>query len=151
MWLPGQNSSSPAAIDEPQINGPSRLRHALRSDRWPEALSVLRDEVAEFTQAALVDEGDVNDVPARRLALLGYRARLHRRILQLDAALELRGLIDRKGKLRVGWLQQLTGLIERARSIDTTLGLQRRAKPVETLQEYLARRSRARENPEASS
>ena len=35
--------------------------------------------------------GSLADLPTRRRAQLEYRARLHRRILLLDSALELRG------------------------------------------------------------
>jgi hypothetical protein len=61
----------------------------------------------------VIDEADPQDVPTRRKALIDYRARLHRRILQLDSALEQRGLLDRRQKLRTQWLQQLGTLIER--------------------------------------
>jgi hypothetical protein len=59
---------------------------------------------------------------------LEYRARVHRRVLQLDAALEVRGLIDRRGKLRVAWISKLESLITTARALDGLLGLGRRAK-----------------------
>ena len=128
------------------------LQHTQRSDRWPPELQVLRAEVEAFETAALVDEGDEAELPARRRALLGYRARLHRRILQLDGLLELRGLADKRGKLRVAWLQQLAGLIEKARQLDVTLGLERRAKRVPSLSEYLAQRnSRAARAPSLAS
>ena len=119
------------------------MRHALNSDRWPPGLEVLKTEVEQFFGQMLADEGDPSDVSARRGALLNYRARLHRRILQLDAALEQRGLVDKRGKLRVTWLQQLGGLIEKARALDITLGLARRQKRTPTLDEYLASRSSA--------
>jgi hypothetical protein len=114
------------------------VSHGLHARDLPPELAGLRDEVAAFLTGALVDEGDADDVPARRRALLEYRARLHRRILQLDSALEVRGLVDRRGKLRVAWLQQLAGLIERARGLDVTLGLARRQKRVPTLADVLA-------------
>lgn len=119
------------------------LKHSLNSERWPPDLAVLRDEVEQFLGQMLADEGDPSAVPARRHALLNYRARLHRRILQLDAALEQRGLVDKRGKLRVAWLQQLGGLIEKARALDTTLGLGRSQKLVPSLSEYLASRQSA--------
>ncbi len=103
----------------------------------PAEFAHLQAEVAEFVANALVDEGDAAQIPARRLALLEYRARLHRRIGQLDAALELRGLTDSSGKLRATWLQQLQNLIGTAKGIDSLLGLQKRAKRVPSLAEAL--------------
>ena len=121
------------------------MRHSLDADRWPPGLDVLKEEVEALLAEMLADEGDASDVPARRRSLLNYRARLHRRIIQLDAALEQRGLLDRRGKLRVTWLQQLGGLIERARTLDTTLGLTRRQKRIPTLDEYLTARPSERQ------
>ncbi len=112
----------------------------LRTQRLPAQLAHLREEVQAFLDAALVDEGDPAEVPARRRALLEYRGRLDRRIRQLDDALELRGLLDRKGRLRTAWLQQLAGLIEKARSLDVTLGLQRRQKRIPSALELLQKR-----------
>jgi hypothetical protein len=112
----------------------STLQH---TDRLPPELSGLQREIETFVNGSLVDEGDSSDVSTRRWALLEYRARLHRRIIQLDAALELRGIVDRRQKLRAAWLSALASLIERARQLDVTLGLARRAKPVPTLAEYL--------------
>ena len=106
----------------------------------PAEFSHLQTEVRQFVADALVDEGDVAQVPARRLALIEYRARLHRRIVQLDAALELRGLTDSSGKLRVAWLQQLQSLMNAAKGIDALLGLQKRTKKVTSLQEHVSER-----------
>jgi hypothetical protein len=88
-----------------------------------------------------VDEGDTSEVPTRRRALLNYRARLHRRILQLDTAIELRGLFDKRGKVRLAWLQRLEGLIAAAKGLDSLLGLERRQKRIPTLDEFLAQRA----------
>lgn len=112
--------------------------HGLHSSELPGDLSVLRAEVEAFLAAALVDEGDLSDLPERRKALLEYRARLHRRILQLDGALELRGLTDKRGKLRVQWLAQLSNLIAAAQRIDALLGLKKRPKRIASLAEVLA-------------
>ncbi len=109
----------------------------LRARDLPEQFAHLREEVQAFVDGTLLDEGDPDSVPARRRALLEYRGRLDRRIRQLDDALELRGLLDRKGKLRTAWLQQLAGLIEKARSLDVTLGLERRQKRVANALELL--------------
>ena len=59
-------------------------------------------------------------------------------MLQLDAAIELRGLFDKRGKLRVAWLGQLQALINAAKAIDSLLGVERRQKPVADLAPVLA-------------
>ena len=120
-------------------------KHTMRTDRWPPELEVLRDEVDEFLSQTLVDEGDPDDVPARRKALLNYRARVHRRIVQLDGMLEIRGLVDKRGKLRSAWLQRLEALIATARGLDSLLGLARRQKRVPSLSEYLEAKAQAAE------
>ena len=58
--------------------------------------------------------------------------------MQLDAALEAKGLGDRKGKLRTGWLQRLEDLINVAKGLDSMLGLERRQKRVQSLAEVMA-------------
>jgi len=92
---------------------------------------VLRDEVEAFLSQTLADEGDPDDVTVRRAAFLNYRARVHRRIIQLDGMLEIRGLVDKRGKLRASWLQRLEALIATARGLDQLLGLERRQKRVD--------------------
>lgn len=112
--------------------------HLQRTDRLPQEFAFLDGAIEEFRNASIADDGGESEVPTRRRSLHEYRARLHRRILALDAALEQRGMLDRRGKLRVAWLQQLASLIDRARALDVTLGLARRAKRVPTLDDYLA-------------
>jgi hypothetical protein len=107
-------------------------------DQVPAGLDYLRAATESFLAGALVDEGGPAEIPTRRAAQLEYRARLHRRILQLDSALELRGLVDRRGKLRVAWLSKLESLISAAVRIDNLLGLARRARPTQTPQEWLS-------------
>jgi hypothetical protein len=114
------------------------LQHSMRTERWPPGLEVLRDEVAAFMAGCLVDEGDAADVPTRRLSLLSHRARIERRIIQIDARLEQAGLTDKRGKLRVAWLSQLQSLINTAKSLDQLLGLERRQKRVPSLQEVMS-------------
>lgn len=104
------------------------VSHALRAIDLPPELRHLREEIAAYEAACLVDEGD--DVTTRRLSLVTYRARVHRRVIQLDDALELRGLLDRRGRLRTNWLQQLATLINTAKALDTLLGLDRKPKQV---------------------
>jgi hypothetical protein len=106
-------------------------------------------EVDHFVGACAVDEGgDLAQVPARRRALLEYRARVHRRIVQLDAALELKGMIDGHGKLRSAWLTRLEGLIGIAISLDRLLGFARHEKQVETIDEWKARIAREHDDPD---
>ena len=119
------------------------VSHALRASQLPPEFAHLVADVDEFMAGCLVDEGDAHDIPTRRRSLLAYRARLHRRILQLDTAIETRGLFDRRGKMRLGWLQRLEGLIASAKGLDSLLGLARQAKRTQTLAEYLEQRSAA--------
>ena len=46
---------------------------------------------------------------------------LHRHILLLNAALDVRGLFDTRGRLRVSWLSKLESLMREARAFDTSL------------------------------
>ena len=119
------------------------VTHALRATHLPADLAYLPAEIDAWMGSVLTDEGEPDDVPTRRRALLEYRGRLHRRIVQLDTALELRGLIDKRGKLRVAWLQQLASLIASAKGIDSLLGLERRARSLSVggPASYLAARS----------
>jgi hypothetical protein len=114
------------------------VKHALSAAKLPPEFEHLEAEVDAFVAGCLTDEGDEQDVSTRRRSLLNYRARVHRRIVQLDAAIEVRGLVDRKGKLRAGWLQRLEGLVNVAKGLDAMLGLERRQKRVPSLQEVMS-------------
>jgi hypothetical protein len=114
------------------------VKHALSATKLPPEFDHLEGEVDAFVAGCLTDEADEQDVSTRRRSLLNYRARVHRRIVQLDAALEVRGLVDRKGKLRAGWLQRLEGRINVAKGLDAMLGLERRQKRVPSLSEVMA-------------
>lgn len=120
------------------------VKHALSATKLPPEFEHLEAEVGDFVAGCLVDEGNEADVSTRRRSLLNYRARVHRRIVQLDAALEVRGLVDRKGKLRAGWLQRLEGLINVAKALDNLLGLERRAKDIRSMSadDYIATQQR---------
>jgi hypothetical protein len=107
-------------------------QHGLRADRLPPEFVHLAAELAEFADASIADDGGAEAITMRRRSLHSYRARIHRRIAQLDGAIELRGLFDKRGKLRVAWLTQLQGLIRTAQGIDALLGLSRRAKQLES-------------------
>jgi len=113
------------------------LQHSMNTERWPPGLEVLRDEVASFMRGCLIDEGDAADVPTRRLSLLSHRARIERRIVQIDARLEQAGLTDKRGKLRTAWIAALQSLINTAKALDQLLGLERRQKRVPSLAEVL--------------
>jgi hypothetical protein len=128
----------------------SAFRNGLRTDRLPPELEHLRMEVAELLASSVADDGGESEVPTRRRGLLEYRARIHRRVLQLDTALELKGLFDRRGKLRTAWLQQLQGLVNTAKGIDSLLGLERRARqlpssPAEAVRQILSTRQQSTE------
>lgn len=120
------------------------LIHGEHSARFPPGFEHLEQQVSDFVAGCLVDEADADDLPTRRRSLLEYRARLHRRILMLDAALEQRGILDRRQKLRTTWLSTLSALIERCRTLDLVLGLERRQRPVESPREWLMRLSEER-------
>ncbi len=123
------------------------VTNALHTNRVPPELTCLQQQIDQFVNACESDEGgSLADVPARRRAQLEYRARLHRRILQLDRVLEVKGMVDRHGKLRERWLAQLGTLINTATSIDRLLGLARVPAPVESLAEYFDRIAREQEN-----
>jgi hypothetical protein len=110
------------------------VKHGLFSDR---DLANLNAEVSVFLGGSITDDGGESEVATRRRTLHEYCARLHRRIVQLDAAIETRGLFDPRGKLRVAWVGKLESLIGAARGIDNVLGLDRRARDVGSMQEYM--------------
>ncbi len=102
--------------------------------------AALDDEVQNFLEDSLADDGGREQIPRRRFSQHQYRAALHRQIVHLNAALETHGLFDRRGKLRVAWLSKLEGLMREARAFDQSLGLTRREKPVPNLDAYLTER-----------
>lgn len=138
------DGTTPNAPGRDATNGRYLLGHrenistGMDTDRLPIGLEHLHAELDRFIAGSLVDEGDEQDIPTRRRSQLEYRARLHRRILQLDAVLDQRGLVDKRGKLRAAWLSQLQSLIAAAVRIDNLLGLDRRPKEVDDLQTYIA-------------
>lgn len=108
----------------------TRLVPGLHRDQWPPELAALRDEIDDVLERMIADDGGAGEISTRRRALLEDFARIQRRVTQLDSMLELRGLIDKRGKLRVAWLQRLEGLVATARALASMLGLQRTPKPV---------------------
>jgi len=124
------------------------LTTAVHTDRVPAGLEQLHAEVERFMAGALADEGGEADIPTRRRNLLDLRGHVvYRNILKLAHALDTKGLVDRRGKLRVAWLQQLGALIDRAVRIDAMLGLDRKAKRIEGPLEWLERRTRETQPP----
>jgi hypothetical protein len=103
----------------------------------PEQLRYLQAQVDAFVAGCVVDEGgDPAQIPTRRRALLDYRARIHRRVLQIDRALEMNGIYERGGRkrrLRDTWLRRFESLISTAVRIDQVLGLERKAKDVSNM------------------
>jgi hypothetical protein len=134
---------------KPGQPGP-RLTHGLYSDAHP-ATAAIVTEVERFMGAQLADEGGPDaDLTARRSSLLGYRGRIvHKNILKLAQAIEDRGLFDKRGKLRVAWLQQLGALLDKAVRIDTLLGLARRARRTQTPIEWLSALDEQKGNDDA--
>jgi hypothetical protein len=111
---------------------------ALRAGRalLPEVFQGLESQVREFFDGSLADDGGRADMPTRRVSQHQYRAVVHRQVLRLNTALEVHGLFDRRGRLRLAWLSKLESLMREARAIDGLLGLERRRR-VPTLEEYL--------------
>lgn len=113
------------------------VKHGLYTSSLPAEYAHLKDALDDFIAGCLVDEGDANDIPTRRKAQLEYRAMLHQHIHTLHAALIVKGYFDAKGRLRATWLQRIEGLIGAAKAIDKELGLERRAKKVPSLEEWI--------------
>ena len=90
-----------------------------------------------LAEQSVADAGGRVELGARELSDHEYRGLLHIRILKLAWALDRHGDFDGRGRLRVGWIRQLESLISTALSLDKTLGLRRRARPVPTLDEVL--------------
>lgn len=113
------------------------VSHAIHAADLPAEFQHLQREVDAFLAGAVADDGGDTEITTRRRSLLEYRGRLHRRIIQLDSALELRGLVDRRNKLRVTWLAQLSTLIASAVRLDSLLGLDRRTRQLPSLAQLL--------------
>lgn len=106
----------------------------LRTTRIPAPYVEMSEALLE---QSLADDGGREEIPARRLSQHEYRALVHRKVWQLSDALEARGLFDKRGKLRVAWLQRFESLVTLATKIDSTLGLERRTKPVANPADWL--------------
>jgi hypothetical protein len=104
--------------------------------RLPEVFAALDAKAGAFLAQSLADDGG-EDLPVRRRSQHEYRAALHLQILRMSAAIETFGLFDRRGRLRDKWLHRLESLIRTATAIDGTLGLARREKRAESLEDWL--------------
>jgi hypothetical protein len=138
-----EHAADPGPAAAAQADGPRRdtrfqpgnrasVQHLIYSERLPPGLEHLPALLDRFHAAQLADEGEEADrIPARRRSLLDTRTYIvQRNILKLAHALEVRGLVDSKGKLRTQWLQMLATYIDKAIRLDSLLGLQRRARNV---------------------
>ena len=146
MSKPLTKSTSSRPRGSQRQSAPNAQTHGLttaadRRNELPRAFEYLQQQIDAFVNGAIVDEGVVNEseIPARRRSHLVYRGRVHRRILQVDEALERFGLFDRRGKLRVAWISKLESLIATAIRIDNLLGLDRRPRRIESPVEWLER------------
>ena len=118
-------------------NGAARTTGLRAGRSGVAAADGLHAEVRRFLDQSLAaDEGDHR--PPRRQSQHHYRAMLHRQILQLSAALEVRGLFDTRGRLRVSWLGKLESLMREARAFDTSLDHDSHRAPTVSLQTPLA-------------
>ena len=109
-------------------------RHFLETDRVP---ATYLEMSAALLEQSITDDGGRSEIPARRLSQHEYRALVHRKVWQLSDALDARGLFDKRGKLRVAWIQRLEALITLATRIDATLGLERRQRTVASPLDYI--------------
>jgi hypothetical protein len=102
------------------------VKTALQTDREFDEFAWCRREGQILLELQVMDEGEGPEcIPARRRSLLEYRALMHSKILQVNHALDRRGMVDRRGKLRDRWLNQLQSLVSTALAIDRQLGLER--------------------------
>ena len=118
-------------------NHTASVKHGAFSER---DLLCLREEIESALAATLVDEGGADNVPVRKRLLLENRMRLQRRFAQADNLLELRGVTDAKGRLRLAHLQRLEGLAAAIIAHDRLLGLARKPRDVDTLEAYIAQK-----------
>jgi hypothetical protein len=122
-------------------NGLSR-KTGLKAVPSTPQLQVIEAAGRDLVEQSIIDAGGREELTARELADHQYRGLLHVNVLKLAAALETHGQFDKRGRLRKGWLELLDRLISSAVGIDKTLGLRRKAKRVQTLEDYLDARER---------
>jgi hypothetical protein len=106
-------------------------RNSLYAFNLAPEVRAIEDAGQALVEQSIVDAGGRTELIARELADHSYRGVLHIRILKLAHALDTQGEFDKRGRLRKGWIELLDQLISSAVTIDKTLGLQRRPKPVD--------------------
>jgi len=106
------------------------FEHGLRSQtgNLPPEQAELLEHLRNFYAESISDAGGVSETGVRERSTHHNRAIIQRSIHLLAAALETKGLFDKRGKLRIAWLQRLEGLVNTARQLDQLLGLERRQK-----------------------
>lgn len=118
------------------------IQHGLTVDRVPAEFVHLRAELDAFVAGCLADEGvPPAEVSTRRRSLFEDLARLRRRIMQLDSAIESRGMFDGHGRLRATWLERLTTMVKQAAALDAQLGQARRSTAIPTLADFIGARA----------
>lgn len=106
------------------------------------------EEIAAVLESYVVDEGGLSEVPARRLDLLRVTAKTQRHFDRLSDTLDTLGMFDKRGRLRVSWLQRIEGLANTLVRLNSTLGLTRQAKSV-TLADIIDQHEREKRSRDA--
>lgn len=104
----------------------------------PEALEALDALSRDFLEQSIEDDGGRAALSARRISQHENRAIVWLMTRRLALSFDAHGMHSRDGKLRVAWLQQLGTMLAKATEIDRLLGLDRRAKSVTDLHDYLS-------------
>jgi hypothetical protein len=100
----------------------------LHTPLLPELARVARDQ---YLRGSLADEGA--DPATRVRNALERGAILTGQFTSLAAALEVHGLFDRRGRLRVSWLSTLESLANALLAIDRLLGWERKTRDINAL------------------
>jgi hypothetical protein len=98
-------------------------------------------ELEQEVRAALERERPTPSTVERML--IADLAMLRRYIAMVDGFIVGRGLVDRRGRLRLATVQRLEALVDRCRQLGTLLGLRVPERPVPSLDQYLASRQKA--------
>ena len=124
----------------------ANLRHGLRryQDRG-ELSAELSAYICEFREELIADQGGEEQLTAIRRGLVDKLVDLDVGIRLLMAEVVKRGIDSRPGK--AAWIQTLR-TVEGWHRIAKTLGLERRARPVPSLHDYLEQRARDAEGAE---
>jgi hypothetical protein len=99
--------------------------------------------VMSWKQELLRDLGGQDHVSSQRLAIIDMAVRTRLFIDHIDSFLLVqRSLINKRRKAIIPLLRERQSLVDSLSRLLAQLGLERQAKPVESLQSYLARRER---------